>query len=153
MNYYRKPKPETILKNKETNKKLYSKEIKWIEDNMEHIKSNNFLTEMYSILISGRRKMTPKMIESVRKSMNNSIYDPVERIERKQIIEPILEKINVVLKIVKEKDKNKSSYYLTHFSPIPFIESVKKQLETKLLLSEKQMSALNKIYKRYTKSS
>ena len=60
--YYSKPKPETILKNKENNQKLYSKEIKWCQDNLESISKDKFLRDMYSILVTGKRKMTPKMI-------------------------------------------------------------------------------------------
>ena len=51
--YYNKPKPETILKNKENNLKLYSKEIQWCKDNLESISKDKFLRDMYSILVTG----------------------------------------------------------------------------------------------------
>ena len=57
--FYRKPKPETMRKNRETNKELYSEEMKWCKTNMENIKDNKFLIDMYTILITGNRKMTP----------------------------------------------------------------------------------------------
>ena len=96
--YYNKPKPETILKNKENNLKLYSKEIKWCQDNLESISKDKFLRDMYSILITGKRKMTPKMIESVQRSMTSPKYDKEKQIEAQKKLEPILEKISLVLK-------------------------------------------------------
>ena len=32
--FYKQPKPETIARNKETNKKLYAAEIKWLSENL-----------------------------------------------------------------------------------------------------------------------
>ena len=66
--YYRKPKPETQLKNREEYKNLYSTEIKWLKDNLTLLKDDKFMIDMYTILITGSRKMTPKMIEAVRKN-------------------------------------------------------------------------------------
>ena len=33
--FYKQPKPETIARNKETNKKLYAAEIKWLSENLD----------------------------------------------------------------------------------------------------------------------
>ena len=48
--FYKQPKPETIALNKETNKKLYAAEIKWLTDNLALIQSNKFILDMYKIL-------------------------------------------------------------------------------------------------------
>ena len=149
--FYRKPKPETMKKNRETNKELYSKEIEWCKGNLELIKDDKFLVDMYTILITGSRKMTPKMVEAIRKGMNNPMYDTVKRIERIEKIKPILDKIQMVHSIVEDKDKDKNEYFKINYSALGFVKSVKSQLMKNGKLSEKQMEALNKVYKRYTK--
>ena len=83
--YYRKPKPETMKKNREEYKKIYSKEIAWCKENINLLKGNKFLVDMYAILITGSRKMTPKMIGAVQKAMTNPMYDKIQRIEREII--------------------------------------------------------------------
>ena len=117
----------------------------------EIIKDNKFMMDMYTILITGSRKMTPKMIESVRKNMNSPQYDVVTMIERQEKIKPILEKINIVLTLVKEVDEGKDPYYISNYSALSFVTSIMNQLKTKGKLSEKQMAGLNKVYKRYIK--
>ena len=149
--YYRKPKPETQLKNRELNKEIYPTEIKWLKDNLNLLKDDKFMIDMYTILITGSRKMTPKMIESVRKNMNSPQYDTVQMIERQEKIKPILEKINMVLELVKEVDEGKDAYYVKNYSALSFVSSIMGQLKKRGKLSEKQMAGLNKVYKRYIK--
>ena len=147
--YYRKPKPETMKKNREEYKKIYSKEIAWCKENINLLKGNKFLVDMYSILITGSRKMTPKMIGAVQKAMTNPMYDPIKRIEKTQKMQPIIEKINRVWELVVEIDEEKDDYYLQNFSALPFVNSIKDQAQKNLRLSPKQMEALNKVYKKY----
>ena len=149
--YYRKSSPDTKLKNREENKKLYSTEIKWLKDNLTLLKDDKFMVDMYTILITGSRKMTPKMIEAVRKNMNSPQYDTVQMIERQEKIKPILEKIHMVLELVKEVDEGKDDYYVKNYSAKPFVTSIMGQLKKRGKLSEKQMAGLNKVYKRYIK--
>ena len=147
--YYRKPKPETMKKNREEYKKIYSEEIAWCKENINLLKGNKFLVDMYSILITGSRKMTPKMIGAVQKAMTNPMYDPIKRIEKTQKMQPIIEKINRVWELVAEIDEEKDNYYLENFSALPFVNSIKDQAQKNLRLSPKQMEALNKVYKKY----
>ena len=147
--YYRKPKPETMKKNREEYKKIYSKEIAWCKENINLLKGNKFLVDMYSILITGSRKMSPKMIGAVQKAMTNPMYDPIKRIEKTQKMQPIIEKINRVWELVAEIDDEKDDYYLQNFSALPFVNSIKEQAQKNLRLSEKQLTALNKVYKKY----
>ena len=147
--YYRKPKPETMKKNREEYKKIYSKEIAWCKENINLLKGNKFLVDMYAILITGSRKMTPKMIGAVQKAMTNPMYDPIKRIEKTQKMQPIIEKINRVWELVAEIDEEKDNYYLENFSALPFVNSIKDQAQKNLRLSPKQMEALNKVYKKY----
>ena len=136
--YYNKPKPETILKNKENNQKLYSKDIQWCQDNLESISKDKFLMDMYGILITGKRKMTPKMIESVQRSMTSPKYDKVKQIEAQKKLEPILEKISMVYKLADSKGDR----------AVDFISNVKEFVENNYRITKKQMEGLNKVYKR-----
>ena len=149
--YYRKTKPETKLKNREEYKNLYSTEIEWLKENLFILKDDKFMIDMYTILITGSRKMSPKMIEAVRKNMNSPQYDTVAMIERQEKIKPILEKIQMVLALVKEMDEGKDDYYIKNYSPLSFVTSIMNQLKKRGKLSEKQMGGLNKVYKKYMK--
>ena len=149
--FYKKPLPETMKKNRELYKELYPKELAWCRKNVEHFKNDKFMFDMYTILITGSRKMTPKMIGAVQKAMVNPKYDPIKMIERRDKMKPILEKINRVWELVAEIDEGKNDWYLANYSALPFVNSLKKQFESNAMLSEKQMSALNKVYKKYMK--
>ena len=151
VNYYHKTKPETKLKNREEYKELYPTEIKWLKDNLTLLKDDKFMIDMYTILVTGSRKMSPKMIEAVRRNVNSPQYDTVAMIERKEKIKPILEKIQMVLELVKEMDTGKDDYYIKNYSPLSFVTSIMNQLKTRGKLSEKQMTGLNKVYKKYIK--
>ena len=125
--------------------------MSWLKDNVSKLTQykHKFLIEMYSILITGSRKMTPKMIGAVQKAMTNPMYDPIKRIEKTQKMQPIIEKINRVWELVAEIDEEKDNYYLENFSALPFVNSIKEQAQKNLRLSEKQLTALNKVYKKY----
>ena len=53
--YFKKPSLETMKKRQEEYKELYSEEIEWFKKNMDMIKENSFLLDMYNIY-------TPKRI-------------------------------------------------------------------------------------------
>ena len=91
------------------------------------------------------------MIGAVQKAMTNPMYDKIKRIERMDKIKPILGKITMVEAMVEAKDNDKDKYYKQNYSALPFVKSVKKQLLKNGKLSEKQMEALNKVYKKYNK--
>jgi len=149
--FYRKPSKETMNKNREEYKTKYAVEIKWFKDNFSAVKGNSFMMDMYEILLTGKRKMTDKMVEAVRKNMKSPKYNEIAMIERKEKMKPILEKINRVWELVAEVDEGKGDYYLANFSALPFVNSLKEQFEKNYQLSEKQMGALNKVYKKYKK--
>ena len=149
--FYKKPKPETMKKNREFYRENFEEEIKWFKENLELIKGDKFLMDMYLILITGNRKMTPKMVDAVRKGMRNPMYNQVTRIERMEKVKPILEKIHMVRSLVEDKDKDKDPYYKSNYSAMGFVKSVEQQLMKNGKLSKKQMEALNKVYKRYSK--
>jgi len=144
--FFKKPSLETMNKRKEEYSKKYIREIDWMKKNMELIKDNRFLIDMYNILLSGSRPMSDKMVGVIHKSMKHWSFDPIERANRKAKIKPIQEKISLLEEMVKEVDGNKIH---TKFSAYGFLQSIKEQCNTRLSLSEKQMGALNTVYKKY----
>tara|TARA_R100000908_G_scaffold33149_1_gene15244 strand:+ start:39 stop:485 length:447 start_codon:yes stop_codon:yes gene_type:complete len=136
--FYKQPKPETIARNKETNKKLYAAEIKWLSDNLDLIQSNKFIMDMYRFLINGTRKISPKMIEAVRKNMKNPKYNLDARAAKLEKLTPIVEKINMVLHLAESKNDK----------AVGFVQKVKDYVRENYRITPKQMQALNKVYKR-----
>ena len=136
--FYTQPKPETIARNKETNKKLYAAEIKWLSENLDLIQSNKFIMDMYRFLINGTRKITPKMIEAVRKNMNSPKYNVDARADKLEKLTPIVEKINLVLHLAEKKGDK----------AVGFVQKVKDYVRENYRITPKQMQALNKVYKR-----
>ena len=128
----------------------YKAEIKWLSGNELALKES-FLSDMLRVLKTGNRPFSEKMHNAVLKSMKNPRYDMVKMIERKDKMKPILEKINRVWELVAEVDEGKNDWYLANYSALPFVNSLKEQFERNARLSEKQMSALNKVYKKYMK--
>ena len=136
--FYKQPKPETIARNKEENKKLYAAEIKWLSENLDLIQSNKFIMDMYRFLINGTRKISPKMIEAVRKNMNSPKYNVEARAEKLEKLTPIVEKINMVLHLAEKKGDK----------AVGFVQKVKDYVRENYRITPKQMQALNKVYKR-----
>ena len=142
--FYRKPKPETMKKNREAYAEIFEKEIKWCKDNLQTLTQNKhkFLIEMYTILISGSRKVTPKMATAIKTSIGkckmDPRYDETLQIEATEKLKPILAKINVVLAMAEAKNDK----------AVDFIKNVQNYVKTNYRITKKQMEALNKIHKR-----
>ena len=142
--FYRKPKPETMKKNRETYVKLYKEEIKWLKNNIQTLTEtkNKFMIEMYTILISGSRKITPKMADAIKNGIERCKKHPkfndVVRLEQESKLKPILEKIAMVEKLAESKNDK----------ALGFIQNVKEYVKNNYRVTKKQMDALNKVYKR-----
>ena len=141
--FYRKPKPETMKKNRELYKELYKDEIKWLSDNFDKIqKHNKFLLDMCMILKTGGRKITPKMESAIKNSIekckNNPLYNEVLRVEQEAKLQPILEKVAMVERLAESKNDR----------ALEFIQNVKEYVTNNYRITKKQMEALNKVYKR-----
>jgi len=141
--YYKKPKPSTMKANREIARKHFKKELKWLKDNADNLvkTKHKFLIEMYMIMVTGNRRFTDKMLSATRKSikkcMNNPNYNVLIKTEADEKIRPILSKINIVL--IQAESKGHRG--------IGFIESIKDYVLKNYRITQKQMTALNKIYK------
>ena len=144
MPFYRKPKPETMRKNRELYAEAYKDEIKWFKQNVPTLQKtkNKFLIDMYQILITGSRKLTPKMesaiINSIEKCKNNPLYNPELKTEAMEKLKPILEKIVMVERLAEKKNDKAQT----------FVRSVKQYVQMNYRITKKQMDGLNKVYKR-----
>ena len=146
--FYRKPKPETMKKNRESYEQIFKEEIKWCKDNLQTLTQNKhkFLQDMYLILVTGSRKVTPKMATTIKSSIekckNSPAYSEELREEAKEKLQPILGKINVVKAMAEAKDDYS----------VDFIKDVENFVRTKYRITKKQMAGLNKVYKRLTEN-
>ena len=142
--FYRKPKPETMKKNRETYAEVFKEEISWIKDNLQDLTQNKhkFLIDMYTILVTGSRKITPKMATAIQTSINkckaDARYNENIRIMEEARLQPIVAKINVVLAMAEAKNDK----------AVDFIKNVQNYVKTNYRITKKQMEALNKVHKR-----
>ena len=121
-------------------------EIKWIKDNLQTLTQykHKFLIEMYTILVTGSRKVTPKMASAIKSSIVKCKGDPrynetVRKMEEVRL-EPILGKINMVLAMAEAKNDQ----------AVDFIKNIDLYVRKNYRITKKQMEALNKVYKRVT---
>ena len=142
--FYRKPKPETMKKNRDTYRKAYPKEMKWLKENLQILtqSKNKFLIDMYTIMITGSRKITPKMSDAIKNGIerckNSPLYNPEMAQEADEKLKPILEKIAMVERLAEQKGDG----------AVDFIKNVKNYVKMNHRITKKQMSSLNKVYKR-----
>ena len=142
--FYRKPKPETMKKNRETARQQFSDEMKWLKENVAKLTQNKhkFLIDMYTILVTGSRKVTPKMATAIQTSINkcktDARYNENVRIMEEVRLQPIIAKINVVLAMAEAKNDK----------AVDFIKNVQDYVKKNYRITKKQMEALNKVHKR-----
>ena len=147
----RQLKSSAAQKRKEEYNKKYTSLIKKLNELNEMGKVYGFIQDMYKILITGSRPFTEKMHQSTIKALSRSEFDEAKMVEQKANAKGLIEKVNTVYNLVVELDDKKDSYYITNYSAIPFVTSVKEQVEKRYWLSKKQMETLNKVYKKYLK--
>ena len=142
--YYKKPSPETMRKNRELYRETYKDEMEWLKDNLEKLVKNDdrFLQEMYMILVTGSRKITPKMelaiINGVDRCKSSPLYNEYVRIAADEKLEPILSKINYIETLAKHQKVHS----------IEFIRNVKDFVKRNHKITRSQMEALNNVYKK-----
>ena len=100
------------------------------------------MIEMYTILVSGSRKITPKMGDAIKNGIerckNNPKFNPVLKTEAEAKLKPILEKVVMVERLAEQKGDR----------ALEFVQSVKEYVKNNYRITKKQMTALNKVYKR-----
>ncbi len=133
-----------MKKNREVYVDVFEKEIKWLKSNLQTLTltKNKFMIDMYTILITGNRKITPKMADAIRNGVqrckSSPRFNPELQTEAEAKLQPILEKIAIVERLAESKnDKG-----------LEFIQNVKQYVKTNYRVTKKQMEALNKVYKR-----
>ena len=142
--FYRKPKPETMKKNRESYEQIFKEEIKWCKDNLQTLTLNKhkFLLDMYLILVTGSRKVTPKMATAIQNSIvkckGNPSYNEELREDAEAKLKPILEKVAMVERLAEQKGDR----------ALEFVQSVKQYVKNNYRITKKQMEGLNKVYKR-----
>jgi len=142
--FYRKPLPETMKANRDVARAQYQKEMTWLKDNLSKLGlyKNKFLVEMYTIMVTGSRKLTPKMVLSIREGIGrcnkNPKYNPELLEEANAKFQPVIAKINVVLAMAEAKNDKGA----------PFVKNVLEYVKTNYHITKKQMTALNKVHKR-----
>ena len=133
-----------MQKNREDYKKLYVNEIKWLKSNLQTLTltKNKFMIDMYTILITGNRKITPKMGDAIKNGVqrckSSPRFNPELQTEAEAKLQPILEKIAIVERLAESKNDK----------ALEFIQNVKQYVKNNYRVTKKQMSALNKVYKR-----
>ena len=132
--FYRKPKPETMKTNREIARTQYKEEMQWLKDNLDILTKtkNKFMIEMYTILVTGSRKITPKMADAImngiKRCQNNPRFNDDVRVEQEAKLKPILEKIVMVERLaVKKNDKAQT-----------FVRSVKQYVQMNYRITKKQ---------------
>ena len=153
--FYRKPSAETKNARKEEYAKKYPNEIAKLDEIIKNLANSKgkyrsgFVFDMYSILKTGSRPFTEKMHESVIRIINDPQYDIAKMIEMKEKLKPVMERVAMVEDMVHKVVDGKSDHYIRNYSALPFVESVKNQVETRHRITEKQMLSLAKVYKKY----
>ena len=133
-----------MRKNREVYIDIFREEISWLKENIQTVQKskNKFLVDMYTILITGNRKITPKMATAIRNSIekckNNPSYNPALQTEAIEKLKPILEKIVMVERLAESKNDKAQT----------FVRSVKQYVQMNYRITKKQMDGLNKVYKR-----
>ena len=126
------------------NKKTYNKEYKELKFLVETKKADDFTINMYVAFVAGR-KITPKMLESIRKIIKRN--SPEEKEKKRLEIERLIPKVNLVREAL-----HKANYHETYvWRSDEFLNSIEEQVRRWGNLSPKQKLALNKIYKRFNK--
>ena len=142
--FYRKPSQETMKKNRESYSEIFKDEIAWCKENLKTLQEtkNKFMTDMYLIMITGSRKITPKMadaiVNSIKKCKQNPNFNEDARAEAEAKLKPILEKIVMVERLAEKKNDKAQT----------FVRSVKQYVQMNYRITKKQMEGLNKVYKR-----
>lgn len=162
----------SIRKRKERYSRTFKDEINKVNSIIKNNPdiSNSFIRDMLHYMTTGEKMMSQKMIDGVNNFINrNQIFLNAKKTEefiteRNKKLKPLFDKIDSLLHIIfkidnlgyidnNRKDKyvivNKRALEERWYTSFFFIRDLKKQLETKYILSERQVSAMNKVFFKY----
>ena len=108
-------------------------------------KSDEFTSDMYVALISGR-KITEKMESAIDKLIKAN--SPDELLKREEWVDKVVPKLLMVESLIEETDWTDSYKASTKY----FIASIRKQAKTRKTLSKKQMESVSSVYARIKKN-
>lgn len=156
MNFWNTKKGRQLKSNADKDRKeIYSKKYVNLIERLNELskmgKLYGFVKDMHRVLVTGSRPFTDQMHASTISALSGSAFDEAKMVEQKASAKGLIEKVNIVHDLVIEVDNEKHSYYITNYSAIPFVTSVKEQVEKRYWLSKKQMETLNRVYKKYLK--
>ena len=156
MNFWNTKKGRRLKSNAAKDRKeIYSKKYPTLIERLNELskmgKLYGFIKNMRQVLITGSRPFTDQMHASTISALANPEFNEDKMVEQKASAKGLIEKVNIVHDLVIKVDNEKDSYYITNYSAIPFVISVKEQVEKRYWLSKKQMETLNKVYKKYLK--
>jgi hypothetical protein len=117
----------------------YGEMIDWLETYLEIRPQNDFLSDMYEVLTTGKKKFSRKMEEAVKDNMRN--VDLQELREQEEFIEGVIERLEGLLEIIEESSKNDGAW--------GFVNSVLEYAENNRRVTDKQLEAVNDVYDRY----
>jgi hypothetical protein len=120
--YWKNPKPETVKKWIDNNKKLYSKEITELLFIVEHGVKDNFTISMYNALISGR-KITDKMLIAIHNIIKRNT--PKELAKKQEWQESVVPRLNVVKEMIEVVEGGR--IHTPYNRSYPFINSIIRQ--------------------------
>ena len=108
-------------------------------------KSDEFTSDMYVALISGR-KITPKMENAIDNIVKRN--SPEEMAKRDEWVERVVPKMIMVREMISNTNWTKGYRGNAH----SFINSIIEQAKSRKTLSKKQMEAVNKLYLKVKKN-
>jgi len=120
-------------------KKIIEKQV------LDSGKSDEFTSDMYVALISGR-KITEKMEAAIDKLIKSN--SPDELLKREEWVDKVVPKLLMVESLVEETDWTDSYKASTKY----FLKSIIKQAKTRKTLSKKQMESVSSVYARIKKN-
>tara|TARA_Y100000310_G_C20523460_1_gene734843 strand:- start:355 stop:873 length:519 start_codon:yes stop_codon:yes gene_type:complete len=156
MNFWNTNKGRQLKSNAaKTRKEEYGEKYTFLIERLNDLnkmgKLYGFIKDMHEILSTGSRPFSENMYKATVNAISKPEFDEAKMVEQKADAKGLIEKANIVYNLVMELDSNKNQYYIDRYSAIPFVISVKEQVEKRYWLSKKQMEGLNKVYKKYLK--
>lgn len=127
----------------------YSEEINSIKEIIDRGNSDRFTRDMYFALMNGR-SISERMLSSIHDLIKRNDPEVLAELE-KDLEENINPKLDKLIEMIEYVDGDRIVYY-PQFSAYGFITDIKARLNSTKRLSQRQIDAIERVYKKYTKS-